>query len=62
MSARTRTHRPTTASPRYTKARGIGQDRTYFPHAKGPLGTYRGLPPITDDDTPPEETDDGVDR
>lgn len=39
MSARTRTHRPTSSSPRYTKAHGIGRDRMRWPSSE--MGTFR---------------------
>jgi hypothetical protein len=39
MSDTTRTHRPTSKSPRYTKARGIGRDRVRWPSSQ--VGTYR---------------------
>lgn len=38
MSDITRTHRPNSRSPRYTKARGPGRDRMRWPAS---LGTYR---------------------
>lgn len=43
MSKRTRTHRPTTASLRYTKAHGIGQDRVRWPSGKFRM-PFRHLP------------------
>ena len=60
MSDITRTHRPTTSSPRYTKARGIGRDRMRWP---AHFETYRHLPtpgtarPMLDPDE--ENHDDG---
>lgn len=38
MSDTTRTHRPNSSSPRYTKAHGIGRDRERWPAS---LGTFR---------------------
>lgn len=73
MSDTTRTHRPTTASPRYTKRHGIGRDRLRW--ASRTLGTFRkdmtdadreaitrrvaGLPATAADIGKYEETTDG---
>lgn len=55
MSDTTRTHRPTTSSPRYTKRHGIGLDRMRWPAG---FGTFRHLP-ITPP-APTTETDGDV--